>query len=83
MEREQLSHHELNAPLRAAGCAACEEVHYAILENTGRITVQPCNRRRQNEPLTDAIAVSLVAASSAANSNPLARRAMTAIAAGN
>ena len=41
MEREKLTHHELNAALRAAGCACIEEVHYAILENTGQITVHP------------------------------------------
>jgi len=41
MEREKLTHHELNAALRSAGCACVEEVHYAILENTGQITVHP------------------------------------------
>jgi uncharacterized membrane protein YcaP (DUF421 family) len=41
MEREQITHHELNAALRAAGCACVEEVHCAILENTGQITVHP------------------------------------------
>src|SRR5512135_3403506 len=40
MEREKLTHHELNAALRAAGCASVEEVHYAILENNGQISVQ-------------------------------------------
>jgi len=40
MEREQLTHHELNAALRAAGCTSVEEVHYAILENNGRVSVQ-------------------------------------------
>jgi len=40
MQRERLTHHELNAALRAAGCASIEEVHYAILENNGHITVQ-------------------------------------------
>jgi len=39
LEREQLTHHELNAALRTAGCASISEVHYAILENTGQITV--------------------------------------------
>jgi len=39
LEKEKLTHHELNAALRAAGCACVEEVHYAILENTGAITV--------------------------------------------
>jgi uncharacterized membrane protein YcaP (DUF421 family) len=41
LERERLTHHELNAALRVAGCASIEEVHYALLENTGQITVQP------------------------------------------
>lgn len=41
MEREQLTHHELNAALRAAGCACVEEVHLAMIENNGEITVQP------------------------------------------
>lgn len=41
MERNRLTHHELNAALRAAGCSCVEEVHYAILENTGQITVHP------------------------------------------
>ncbi len=41
MEREKLTHHELNAALRAAGCTHIEEVHYAILENNGQITVLP------------------------------------------
>ncbi|MDB6020115.1 MAG: hypothetical protein JWR19_4604 [Pedosphaera sp.] len=44
MERQRLTHHELNAALRAAGCACVEEVHFAILENDGQITVQPRNR---------------------------------------
>jgi uncharacterized membrane protein YcaP (DUF421 family) len=41
LEREQLTHHELNAALRAAGCASISEVHYAILENTGQVSVHP------------------------------------------
>jgi len=44
MKREQLTHHELNAALRTAGCACIEEVHYAILDNTGEITVHPKQR---------------------------------------
>jgi uncharacterized membrane protein YcaP (DUF421 family) len=40
MQRERLTHHELNAALRASGCTSIEEVHYAILENNGQITVQ-------------------------------------------
>ncbi|HXT38402.1 MAG TPA: YetF domain-containing protein [Candidatus Angelobacter sp.] len=40
MEREKLTQHELNAALRTAGCACIEEVHFAILENNGVISVQ-------------------------------------------
>ncbi len=45
MEREKLTHHELNTALRAAGCACIEEVHFAILENNGVISVQPRKER--------------------------------------
>jgi uncharacterized membrane protein YcaP (DUF421 family) len=41
MEQAKLTHHELMAALRAGGCASVEEVHYAILENNGQITVKP------------------------------------------
>ena len=41
MKKEKITHHELMASLRAAGCAAPTEVHFAILENNGHITVQP------------------------------------------
>src|SRR6266852_6027045 len=47
MEREKLTHHELNAALRAAGCACIEEVHFAILENNGVISVQPGKERSE------------------------------------
>jgi uncharacterized membrane protein YcaP (DUF421 family) len=43
MKQEQLTHHELNAALRAAGCSCIEEVHYAFIENTGQITVHRKN----------------------------------------
>lgn len=39
MARAQLTHHELNAALRQEGCVAVAEVHCAILENNGSITV--------------------------------------------
>jgi uncharacterized membrane protein YcaP (DUF421 family) len=39
MTRAQLTHHELNAALRQAGCLSVAEVHCAILENNGAITV--------------------------------------------
>ncbi len=39
MARAQLTHHELNAALRRAGCTSIEDVHTAILENNGAISV--------------------------------------------
>ncbi|HEV8267263.1 MAG TPA: YetF domain-containing protein [Thermoanaerobaculia bacterium] len=41
MARAKLTHHELNSALRQAGCACVQEVHSAILENNGSITVTP------------------------------------------
>lgn len=41
MARAQLTHHELNAALRRAGCSSIEEVHSAVLENNGVISVLP------------------------------------------
>ena len=41
MKRAQLTHHELDAALRQAGCSAIEEVHSALLENNGVISVVP------------------------------------------
>src|SRR6267143_3697777 len=49
MEREKLTHHELNAALRAAGCACIEEVRFAILENNGVISVQSKKERPSNQ----------------------------------
>jgi len=40
MRSQQITHHELNAALREAGCSSIEAVHFAVLENNGRITVQ-------------------------------------------
>jgi len=37
----KLTHHELNAALRRAGCASIEEVRFAVLENNGAISVIP------------------------------------------
>ena len=39
MLRAQLTHHELNAALRRSGCSSVAEVHSAILENNGAISV--------------------------------------------
>jgi uncharacterized membrane protein YcaP (DUF421 family) len=39
--KAKLTHHELNAALRQAGCTSIEDVHVATLENNGSITVVP------------------------------------------
>jgi uncharacterized membrane protein YcaP (DUF421 family) len=41
LTKSQLTHHELNAALRQAGCSCVEDVHSAILENNGSISVTP------------------------------------------
>jgi uncharacterized membrane protein YcaP (DUF421 family) len=48
LARAQLTRHELNAALRNAGCACVEEVHTAVLENNGSISVS----QRRNGPET-------------------------------
>lgn len=45
MARAQLTHHELNAALRQAGCNCIEEVRSAILENNGSISVVAIKNR--------------------------------------
>jgi uncharacterized membrane protein YcaP (DUF421 family) len=35
----RMTHHELNAALRQAGCLSVEEVHCAMMENNGSISV--------------------------------------------
>src|SRR5262245_62119946 len=44
----KMTHHELAAALRRAGCSCAEEVHSAILENNGQISVTP--RAKTPEP---------------------------------
>ena len=39
MAKSQLTHHELEAALRQAGCAGIGECHSAILENNGAVSV--------------------------------------------
>ncbi len=39
MRAEKITHHELMAALRAAGCCNIRDVHFAVLENSGQITV--------------------------------------------
>ncbi len=41
MRSAKLTHHELNAALRRAGCTCAEDVHSAVLENNGSISVVP------------------------------------------
>jgi uncharacterized membrane protein YcaP (DUF421 family) len=41
MRSAQMTRHELEASLRANGCAGPEEVRFAVLENNGEITVIP------------------------------------------
>jgi uncharacterized membrane protein YcaP (DUF421 family) len=41
LRRQRLTHHELLAALRRAGCCSVEQVHVAILENNGQISVVP------------------------------------------
>jgi len=41
MTEARLTHHELNAALRQAGCVSVDEVHCAVLENNGTISVVP------------------------------------------
>jgi uncharacterized membrane protein YcaP (DUF421 family) len=40
MDREKLTQSELDAALRLAGCASIEDVHFAVLENNGQISVR-------------------------------------------
>lgn len=44
MEKARLTHHELDSALRRAGCGCIEDVHTAILENSGSISVVPKRR---------------------------------------
>ena len=45
MARAKLTHHELDAALRQSGCASVHDVHAAILENNGSISVVPKSAR--------------------------------------
>src|SRR6202035_2773881 len=46
MQREQLTQSELDAALRGAGCACVDDVHFAVLENNGQITVRVRDHHR-------------------------------------
>ena len=48
MTAARLTHHELHAALRQGGCACVDDVHIAVLENNGSISVVP---RRDETPV--------------------------------
>lgn len=48
LKEARLTHHELNSALRQSGCACVDDVHSAILENNGAISVTP--RARESAP---------------------------------
>ena len=48
MRRVQMTKHELEAALRAEGCAGPEEVRFAVIENNGHITVIPLPRNNHS-----------------------------------
>lgn len=52
MARAKLTHHELNAALRRSGCACVEEVHSAVLENNGAVSVVARKPRENHQPRT-------------------------------
>jgi uncharacterized membrane protein YcaP (DUF421 family) len=39
LRRAKLTHHELNAAIRQGGCACVSDVHFAVLENNGSISI--------------------------------------------
>jgi uncharacterized membrane protein YcaP (DUF421 family) len=49
MRAARLTHHELNAALRQSGCACVDDVHSAVLENNGSISVTPRNHTTNAE----------------------------------
>jgi uncharacterized membrane protein YcaP (DUF421 family) len=48
LRAQRMTHHELLAALRRSGCACVEQVHVAILENNGQISVVPMANRPAN-----------------------------------
>jgi uncharacterized membrane protein YcaP (DUF421 family) len=48
LRNQRLTRHELLAALRRAGCGCIEQVHIAILENNGQISVVPLADRAAN-----------------------------------
>ena len=48
MRRVQMTKHELEAALRAEGCAGPEEVRFAVIENNGHVTVIPLHKNNHD-----------------------------------
>ena len=44
LKRANITRHELNSALRQAGCGCLDDVRYAVLENSGAISVVPRDR---------------------------------------
>ena len=44
LKRANITRHELNSALRQAGCGCLDDVQYAVLENSGAISVVPRDR---------------------------------------
>jgi uncharacterized membrane protein YcaP (DUF421 family) len=53
LARERLSKHDLDSALRAAGCPNLKDVHYAILETSGSVTVIKKSDTNLSTPATD------------------------------
>jgi uncharacterized membrane protein YcaP (DUF421 family) len=47
LKRANITRHELNSALRQAGCGCLDDVQYAVLENSGTISVVPRNGNRE------------------------------------
>jgi uncharacterized membrane protein YcaP (DUF421 family) len=47
MKREKVTQHELDAALRSAGVACIEDVHFAVLENNGQISIGMMRKKSQ------------------------------------
>jgi uncharacterized membrane protein YcaP (DUF421 family) len=65
MASAKLTQHELHAALRQSGCSCVEEVHTAVLENNGAISVVPLAAHAgsgdQSEVIADRVADKLAA----------------------
>ena len=49
MERERLSQADLDMALRRSGCSSVEEVHFAVLETNGQVSVRLRDRQRDGQ----------------------------------